>query len=52
MSWPLGWVSHGECPSLCDAYWTGPTMNHDARLSIIMIHQDTILYGLSTLRGY
>ena len=18
LSWPLGWVSHGECPSVCD----------------------------------
>ena len=29
-----------------------PTMNHDARLSIIMIHQITIPYRLSILRGY
>ena len=27
-------------------------VNHDARLSIVMIHQVTILHGLLTLRGY
>ena len=26
-----------------------PTVNHDARLSIVMIHQATILHELSTL---
>ena len=31
---------------------TEPMVNHDARLSIVMIHQVTILHGLSTLRGY
>ena len=50
--WPLGWVSHGECTSVCDAHWTGPTMNHDSKLLIVMIHQTTILHELSTLRGY
>ena len=50
--WPFGWVSHGECTSVCDAYWIGPTVDHDARLSIVMIHQATILHGLLTLRGY
>ena len=30
----------------------GHTINHAARLSIVMIHQVTILHGLSTLRGY
>ena len=51
-SQPSGQVSHGECASLCDAYWTRPMMNHGARLSIVMIHQVTIQHGLSTLRGY
>ena len=37
---------------VCDAHWTGPTVNYDARLSIFMIYQATILYGLSTMRGY
>ena len=49
LSWSSGWVSHGESTSICDAYWTGPTVNHDARLSIVMIHQATILHELSTL---
>ena len=52
LSWPLGWVSHGECTSICDAHWIGPIVNHDARLSIVIIHQVTILHGLSTFRGY
>ena len=50
LSWSLGWVFHGECSSVCDAHCTGPTMNHDARVLIFMIHQSTILHGLSTLR--
>ena len=29
-----------------------PTMNYDAKVSIIMIYQAIILHGLSTLRGY
>ena len=29
-----------------------PTVNHDARLSMVMIHQATILNGILTLRGY
>ena len=29
-----------------------PTVNHDARLSMVMIHQATILHELSTLRRY
>ena len=33
-------------------YWVGPTVNHDVRLSIVMIHQASILHGLSTLRVY
>ena len=36
----------------CDAHWTRPMMNHDTRLSIVMIYQATILHGLSTLKGY
>ena len=35
-----------------NAHYIGPMVNHDVRLSIIMIHQATILHGLSTLRGY
>ena len=35
-----------------NAHWIRPTMNHDARLSIVMIHHDVILHGFSTLRGY
>ena len=34
------------------AHWTEPMVNHDIRLSIVMIHQDSILHGVSTLRGY
>ena len=52
LSWPLKWVSHGECTNICDAHWTGTTVNHDARLLIVMIHQATIQHGFSTLRGY
>ena len=52
LSWPLGWVSHDECTSVCDAYWIKPMVNHNAKLSIVMIHQATILHGLSTLREY
>ena len=48
----IGGMTYGECTSVCDVHWTGPTMNHDARLSIVMIHQATRLHGLSTLRGY
>ena len=33
-------------------HWTGPTVNRDVRLSIVIIHQAIILYELSTLRGY
>ena len=46
----LGWFSHGECIMVCVAYWIGSTVNHDVRLSVVMIHQTTILHGLSTLR--
>ena len=27
-------------------HWTKPTLNHDARLSIVMIHQPNMLHGL------
>ena len=33
-------------------HWMEHTMNHDIRLLIVTIHQATILYGLSSLRGY
>ena len=33
-------------------HWTEPMMNHNVRLSIIVIRQMTILHGLSTLKGY
>ena len=52
LSWPLGGASHGECTSVCDAHQTRPTVNHDTRLSIVLIHQVTILHRLLTLRGY
>ena len=52
MSWPLGWVSHCKGTNVCDTYKTGLIMNHKTNLSIVMIHQGTILHGLSTLRGY
>ena len=52
LSWPSGWDFHDECTSLCDAHWTGPMVNHDVRLSNVMIHQAIMLHGLSTLRGY
>ena len=29
-------------------HWIKPTVNHDVRLSIVIIHQTTILYELST----
>ena len=28
LSWSSIWVSHGECTSVCDAYWTGPMVNY------------------------
>ena len=31
-------------------HWTKPMVNHDVRLSNVMIHQATILHRLSTLR--
>ena len=34
------------------AYWTRPTVTHDVRLSIVVIHQCTTLHGLLTLKGY
>ena len=46
LSWPSKWVFHSECISVCDAHWIGLTVNHDARLSIVMIQQATILHGL------
>ena len=52
LSWPSKWVSYGDCTSICDAHWTGPMVNHDVRLSIVMIHQAIILHGLSTLKWY
>ena len=53
LSSPSGWVSHGEFTNICDAHQTGRTVNHDARLSIVMIYQANILHGLSILRrGY
>ena len=33
-------------------HWTRPMVNRDMRLSIVIIHQDIILYELSTLRRY
>ena len=33
-------------------HWTRPMVNHDVRLSIVMIHSAIILHGLSTLREY
>ena len=33
-------------------HWMEHTMNHDISLLIVIIHQATILYGLSSLRGY
>ena len=41
-----------ECTSVCDTHCTRPMVNHDAKLSIFMIHQDTILHGFSILKGY
>ena len=38
LSWSLGWFSHDECTSVCDTYWIRPMVNHDIRLSIVMIH--------------
>ena len=52
LSWPSRWVSHGECTSICDAHQIRSMMNHDTKLLIVMIHQVTILHGLSILRGY
>ena len=52
MSWLLIWVSHGECTGVYDAHWTWAIVNHDIRLSIFMIHHDTILHELLSLRGY
>ena len=40
---------HSEHTSICDTHWTELTTNHDARLSIVMIHQATIMHRLSTL---
>ena len=31
-------------------HWIRLIVNHDVRLSIVMIHQATLLHGLSTLR--
>ena len=33
-------------------YWTGLMVNRNIRLLIVMIHQATILHGLSIYRGY
>ena len=33
-------------------YWKRPIVNHNLKLSIVKIHQTTILYGLSSLKGY
>ena len=29
-------------------HWTRPMVNHDVKLSIVMIYQATLLHGLST----
>ena len=34
------------------AHWREAMMNHDIDYQVVMIHQTTILYGLSTLREY
>ena len=47
----VGMVFHGECTIICDAHWIGPMMNYVVRLSIVMIHQATILHELSILKG-
>ena len=33
-------------------HWTKPMVNHDVSLSVVMIHEATILHALSTLREY
>ena len=33
-------------------HWIRLAINHNVRLSIVMIHQATILHGLLTLSGY
>ena len=33
-------------------HWTWPMMNYDINCWVVMIYHDTILYKLSTLRGY
>ena len=37
---------------MVSAHWIGPTVNHNARISIVMIHQVITLHELSTLKGY
>ena len=34
---------------VCDAHWTRPMMNHDTRLSIVMIHQATWTLNLERI---
>ena len=34
------------------AHWIAPIVNHNISYWVVMIHQITILHGLSTLRGY
>ena len=52
LSWLSRWVSYGEWANVCDSHWTRPMANHDARLSIVTICQNTILHELLTFRGY
>ena len=33
-------------------HWTRPMVNHNIILAIVIIHQTTILYELSTLKRY
>ena len=41
-----------EYTSVCNAHWIRLMVNHDIRLLVVMIHQNIILHGLSTLKEY
>ena len=41
-----------KAPVYAVMHWIGSMVNQNVRLSIVMIHQDTMLKGLLTLKGY
>ena len=41
-----------KAPVYAVMHWIESMVNHDVRISIVLTHQDTMLKGLLTLKGY